>query len=242
MQLVEIYLAQKQAQLVQHPFFLDLERNPTFPDALTFAPDLTFWVMAFQDILRLNTRRTREKEILRMVKHHRAEDAGHERWFLSDLAVLKMPTPDVKLLFGKEHAPTRDAAYALISEVFRTNDDRLRLILVKALESAGHIFFEKVSRIVENANATNLLKYFSFNHLEVEKNHEVFEREMAEKISSIQLSPSARAEAEELIDRCYAAFTSMFDALRMPEHRRDDSAAAIPARDRAAVRAVGSRR
>jgi hypothetical protein len=112
---------------------------------------------------------------------------------------------------------------------------------VKALESAGHIFFEKVARIVESANATNLLKYFSFNHLEVEKNHEVFEREMAAKISSIQLMPADRVEAEELIDRCYAAFTSMFDALRMPEHRRADAAAAIPARDRA-VRTAGSRR
>ena len=225
MQLVELYLAQKQAQLVKHPFFLDLERNSTFPDALTFAPDLTFWVMAFQDILRLNTKRTREREILRMVKHHRAEDAGHERWFLADLAVLNMPTPDVKLLFGKEHAPTRDAAYALISEVFRTNDDRLRLILVKTLESAGHIFFERVARIVEDAKHTNLLKYFSFNHLEIEKNHEVFEREMAEKISSIQLPPETRREAEDLVDRCYNAFNSMFDALRAPEAQDADPTA-----------------
>ena len=38
---------------------------------------------------------TRDREIRRIVRHHRAEDAGHDRWFLDDLASLKLSPPDV---------------------------------------------------------------------------------------------------------------------------------------------------
>jgi hypothetical protein len=101
----------------------------------------------------------------------------------------------------------------LVSECYRATDDRMRLVLVKTLESAGHIFFGKVAAAVEKAGWTKLLKYFSFSHLEVEKSHEVFEAEIAKTVSAIRLEPKARAEAKALVDRCYLAFTTMFDAL-----------------------------
>jgi len=149
----------------------------------------------------------------KIVRHHRAEDAGHDRWFLDDLAAMQIPAPDVRWLFGERHSPTRDAAYALISEVYRTTDDRLRLVLVKTLESAGHVFFGRVAAIVDRAGLSKVLKYFSFSHLEVEKNHQVFEDEIARIVAGIKLPPKIRAEAKELVDRCYAAFTTMFDAI-----------------------------
>jgi hypothetical protein len=180
---------------------------------LSFAPDLTFWVMAFQDILRLNAKLTQDPTIRKIVRHHRAEDLGHERWFLDDLAAMQVPAPDVRWLFGERHSSTRDAAYALMSEVYRTTDDRMRLVLVKTLESAGHVFFGRIAAAVEKAGWTKMLKYFSFSHLEVEKNHEVFEEEISRTVSGIKLAPKARAEAKQLVDRCYAAFTAMFDAI-----------------------------
>jgi hypothetical protein len=235
MKLVEVYIAKKQAEFADHAFFPQLERGLARPQMLSFAPDLTFWVMAFQDILRLNVQFTRDAEIRKIVRHHRAEDAGHDRWFLDDLALLKMPSPDVPWVFSKRHTPTRDAAYALVSEVFRTTDDRLRLVLIKTLESAGHIFFEHVAGVVERAGWSSTLKYFSFSHLQVEKKHEVFERQMMEKISAIQLPPRVRAQAEQLVDRCYAAFGAMFDALCTSEKEALEPiavAAALPGRGR----------
>jgi hypothetical protein len=235
MKLVEVYIAKKQAAFADHAFFPQLEREPGHPHLLSFAPDLTFWVMAFQDILRLNAQFTRDAEIRKIVRHHRAEDAGHDRWFLDDLAQMKISKPDVAWLFGKRHTPTRDAAYALVSEVYRTTDDRLRLVFIKTLESAGHVFFENVAGAVERAGRSRTLKYFSFSHLQVEKNHEVFERQMMEKISSIQLPSEVRYEAEQLVDRCYTAFGTMFDSISAIENKAVAPiavAAGLPARGR----------
>jgi hypothetical protein len=188
--------------------------------ALSFAPDLTFWVMAFQDILRLNATLTRDPQMRKIVRHHRAEDAGHDRWFLDDLAAMQIPAPDVRWLFGERHSPTRDAAYALVSEVYRATDDRLRLVLVKTLESAGHVFFGRVAAFVERVGLSKVLKYFSFSHLEVEKNHQVFEEEISRIVSGIRLPPKLRTEAKQLVDRCYVAFGTMFDAMCEAEAHR----------------------
>jgi hypothetical protein len=226
MKLVEVHVAKRQAEFYKHTFFEEQRLGGDHRGVLSFAPDLTFWVMAFQDVLRLNAVLTKDPQIRRIVRHHRAEDAGHERWFLDDLAALQVPAPDVRWLFGERHSPTRDAAYALMSEVYRASDDRLRLVLVKTLESAGHVFFGRVAAAVEKAGLTKSFKYFSFSHLEVEKNHQVFEDEMARFVSSIKLEPSLRAEAKQLVDRCYAAFGNMFDAICANENRWAPSFAA----------------
>ncbi len=212
MRAIQEYIATKQAEFARHGFFARLESSLPLQHALGFAPDLTFWVMVFQDILRLNERFTTDPELRRIVKHHRVEDAGHEQWFLDDLVVMGAGQQDVRGLFGKRHAPTRDAAHALMAEVFRASDDRLRLVLLMTLESAGHVFFERVAKVVDSAGQTSALKYFSFSHLEVEKNHEVFERQIAAKIDAMVLEPELRRQAEALVDRCYAAFRGMFES------------------------------
>jgi hypothetical protein len=232
MKQVEVYVAKRQAQFRDHAFFAEERLSSGLRRGLSFAPDLTFWVMAFQDVLRLNASLTRDAEIRRIVRHHRAEDAGHDRWFLDDLASMQVPAPDVRWLFGERHAPTRDAAYALMSEVYRTTDDRLRLVLVKTLESAGHVFFGRVAAAVEREGLGKALKYFSFSHLEVEKSHQVFEEEIARTVSSIRLEPKVRTEAKRLVDRCYAAFGSMFDAICETETRQLGVLAALAAGQR----------
>jgi hypothetical protein len=111
-----------------------------------------------------------------------------------------------------------------MSEVYRTSDDRLRLVLVKTLESAGHVFFGSVAQVVERAGWSKFLKYFSFSHLEVEKNHEVFEQEISRYVSGIRFSAPMRAEAKALVDRCFAAFGAMFDSLCATESQAQDIA------------------
>jgi hypothetical protein len=238
MKLVDAHVAKRQADFCKHSFFTDDRLGAGLWGVLSFAPDLTFWVMAFQDILRLNATLTRDPTIRRIVRHHRAEDAGHERWFLDDLAAMQLPAPDVRWLFGERHTPTRDAAYALMSEVYRASDDRLRLVLVKTLESAGHVFFGRVAEVVERAGWSKLLKYFSFSHLEIEKSHQVFEDEIARTVAAIRLEPKLRAEAKQLVDRCYAAFGTMFDALCATNARQIP---AIPVSYRPATAAPSNR-
>jgi hypothetical protein len=229
MKLVEAHVAKKQAEFSNHAFFSEQRLGSGLWGALSFAPDLTFWVMAFQDILRLNATLTRDPQMRKIVRHHRAEDAGHDRWFLDDLAAMQIPAPDVRWLFGERHSPTRDAAYALVSEVYRATDDRLRLVLVKTLESAGHVFFGRVAAFVERVGLSKVLKYFSFSHLEVEKNHQVFEDEMARIVSGIRLPAKLRTEAKQLVDRCYIAFGAMFDAMCEAEAHRAAGLTALTA-------------
>src|SRR4029079_17595303 len=111
MKWVEAYVAKRQEEFRGHAFFAEERLSSDLRGGLSFAPDLTFWVMTFQDILRLNASLTRDPQIRRIVRHHRAEDAGHDRWFLDDLASMQVAAPDVRHLFGERHAPTRDAAY-----------------------------------------------------------------------------------------------------------------------------------
>ena len=126
----------------------------------------------------------------------------------------------VEWLFGRHHACTRDAAYALVAEVFRVDDDRLRVPLLLTLEAAGHVFFGRVAQFVEHAGMGHALRYFSFSHLEVEHNHQVFDNELDRRIAAMELGPAVRASAIALVDRCYDAFNAMFDGLVLAQQGR----------------------
>lgn len=239
MQHVEKYLAQKQAELASHPFFARLQLNRGSSGELAFAGGLTFWVFVFQDVLRLNETRVTDPTMKAIVRHHRIEDGGHEKWFLEDLALLD-PTPrDVPWLFGAQHAQTRDAAYALMSEVYRASDDRVRVALLHTLESAGHVFFERVADYVHATGMTDQLRYFSHHHLEVEKDHSLFEED-APAAAAIELPAEVLAEALAMVDRCYQAFTQLFDGLEARLARHASGAfSAAPGGETPRLRAVG---
>lgn len=216
MKTIQAYIAEKQSQFAEHPFFTYLDKCATIEDFLLVASDLAFWVMTFQDILRLNEERVKEPYLRKLAKHHRIEDRGHEQWFLQDIASLQTQEKnscDISELFSKKNTSTRDAAYAIVSEVFHLYDERLRVIMLFTLESSGHIFFDRAAKFVDRNGYTNRLKYFSNNHLEVEMAHAIFEDEMERKFFSIELSAEKRSEAIALIDRVYDAFTLMFDGL-----------------------------
>jgi hypothetical protein len=209
------HLRVKQQGLVEHSFFRAVDGGSNIELLRSFVPGLAFWVMAFQDLLRLNEERVVDPVLRRIAKHHRAEDRGHETWYLHDLKQLGIGTTEVDVngLFGRHHATTRDCAYALMSEVFRAETDVERIALLLTVESAGHVFFGKMAALVERAGLTQALRYFSFSHLEVEKQHEMFEREMERQLEAIELDEATRAAVNELIARCYESFSAMFDGL-----------------------------
>ncbi|MEJ7730598.1 MAG: hypothetical protein WKG00_15430 [Polyangiaceae bacterium] len=224
---VASYLVKKQAELAAHPFFSRLEQNHGSQRELAFASGLTFWVFTFQDVLRLNESRVTDPALARVARHHRVEDSGHDAWFLQDVAVLD-PTPrDVPWLFGAKHAQTRDAAYALMSEVFRATNDHVRVALLLTLESAGHVFFERVADYVHATGMTDELRYFSHHHLEVEKDHSMFEDETRADLD-VELPAEVHAETMAMIDRCYQAFIQLFDGLEARLARQCSGTHSIP--------------
>lgn len=213
MKTVQDYIAKRQAEFSEHPFFTYLDNCANIEDFLAVSVDLAFWVMVFQDVLRLNESRVKDPYLRKLAKHHRIEDSGHDKWFLEDITNQSTHKDTMSCLFQKRNSSTRDAAYAIMSEVFNLHDERLRIVLLFTLESTGHIFFAKTAKYVDTKGYTDRLKYFSESHLEVEKAHAIFEEEMERKFTEIPLSLEDRSAAIALVDRVYEAFILMFDGL-----------------------------
>ncbi|XYH93909.1 hypothetical protein ACMHYB_39585 [Sorangium sp. So ce1128] len=211
MKTIQQHIVSHQARFSDHPFFARLEADPPLDHLAPFPLCLTFFVMTFQEILRICDERVTDPEFKRMVHCHRLEDAGHDRWFLGDLAALGIELPTAAQLFGPPHLAARHASFALVAEAFNARHDASQLTLLLTLESAGHVFFERFARYLERIGERRRLRYFSQTHLDVEKAHDVFEDCTDARIESMVLTPEVQAEALQLVDRCYRELQGMFD-------------------------------
>jgi hypothetical protein len=209
------HIAVCEARFASHPFFSDLKMDRPIEQVMAFAPRLTFWVMTFQDVLRLNAHFIQDAHLKALATRHHSEESGHDQWFEEDIAALTGGSLSIGTMYGKAHVKTRDAAYAIISEVYRQVDDRLRIVLLWALESTSHVFFGRTAVISAAQGADDRLKYFSDHHMKAEAQHAMFEEELAEELGSMELSPALRADALAMVERIYRAFDLMFDGLRI---------------------------
>jgi hypothetical protein len=212
MQVVLSEIQYRQEKFSELQFFKRLEKSSSLQDAEVFAPGLSFFVLAFQDILRLNEDRITDPVLRPIVRHHRQEDLGHDAWFLYDLRQLGKPC-DAELLFGKEQEVTRDTSFEIVSEIFQASDDRVRLVIPLALEAMGHPFFSRVHKFFVRAGFKGQLRYFSKEHFLIEQSHEMFKDEIDAQVNSIELSSSLRAEAIGVVGRTFDAVTRMIDTL-----------------------------
>jgi hypothetical protein len=211
MKRVQSHIARKQQEFCSHAFFgLLVEGSLSEEHILVFAKELSFWVMSFQDILRINESLVIDPILKRIARHHRAEDAGHEKWFLSDLMAIEGAIPDFRWLFSDDHASTRIGSYALVSEVYRAKTDYERIVLLLTLESAGHAFFEKIISYLERRELSGSLQYFARKHLDVEKQHELFEEQLTKTLFDTVLDQPTRETCVDIVDRIYSVFDSIF--------------------------------
>lgn len=230
MRTIEAYIESKQYEFMNHPFFKLIERFETIEEINYFVPELTFWAMTFQDILRLNEERVTDPYLKKVARHHRLEDAGHEKWFLHDKKYMQKDPEsvndlhDIAWLYSADTQATRDAAYKIVAEIYKIEDENLNIALLLTLESTGHIFFEKVANQVKKTGENDNLMYFSSNHLDVELAHAIFEEEMEKKMFERVLPVNVRRDALQMIDRCYEAFSEMFDGLVIACNKRIEAA------------------
>src|SRR6187399_2909090 len=130
MKTIQAYIDSKQNEFMNHPFFKVLEELNSLEEISYFVPELTFWAMTFQDILRLNEEKVSDPYLKKVARHHRLEDSGHEKWFLHDKKYLGRVAhnksclkDDVAWLYSKDTQITRDAAYAIMSEIYKSNHE-----------------------------------------------------------------------------------------------------------------------
>jgi hypothetical protein len=223
MKTVQAEIYTKQKEFANHPFFGILSRLSSLQELSYFIPELTFWVMVFQDILRLNEERVTDPDLKRIAHHHRLEDAGHEQWFLHDRNYVgdrNSNDEDIGWLFGRETRSMRDPAYAILAEIYRGDSEWLNIALLFVMESSGHVFFERVAEQVRKTGEEHKLKYFSHSHLDVELAHALFDEEMERILYEAPLPETIRRDAIGLVNRCYDAFNKMFDGLAAVCNRR----------------------
>src|SRR5690606_27838686 len=118
MKIIQNYIDSKQQAFMHHPFYEVLERLDGLKEIGYFVLELTFWAMTFQDILRINEIRVQDPELKKIARHHRQEDAGHDRWFMYDKKYMEglnsnlvCNTNDISWVFGRDLQFMRDASY-----------------------------------------------------------------------------------------------------------------------------------
>ena len=202
----------RQAQFATLPFFKFLEQGSRIEDADTFVSGLAFFILAFQDMLRINEARTTDPVLLPIAQLHRQEDLGHDIWFLHDIQQLDADC-GAALLFGEKSVQTRDTTYAIASEIYRASDDRIRLVIPLVLEAAGHVFFGRAYQFFNRAGYTEHLKYFSKEHFQAELDHEMFDQEINQRLQAVQLTDELKQEASGVVDRIFTELIAMVSAV-----------------------------
>jgi len=223
MKTVQAHIDSKQKEFANHRFFDVLKQLKSLKELGYFVPELTFWIMTFQDVLRLNEERITDPHLKKIAHHHRLEDAGHELWFLHDRSYLSNKASndvDILWLFGRETRSMRDPAYAILAEVYKSDSEWLNIALLFVVESSGHVFFERVAEQVEKTGEERKLKYFSRSHLDAELAHALFDVEEEHTLYATPLPANIRHDAIQLVDRCYDDFNRMFDGLVVACNRR----------------------
>ena len=195
-------IADRRQRLDRAPFLRSLAASSSLDELRAFVPHLHFFVLGFQDVLRLAHERVEEPRLRAISGQHRAEDAGHDQWFVSDVHELECAR-DLVWVFGDEHQVTRDVTYALISESIHATDDRVRLVLPLVLEAAGSLFFPRVVTLLERAGYSGGLRYFARSHQEVEAGHDMFSEASQRELEAIPFDDSTFEEAVVVVHRCF---------------------------------------
>jgi hypothetical protein len=230
---VEQAIVTAQRALELHPFMRRLEGSTGTSDhCQTLAAQLTFWAMAFQDVIRMNAQRATSPTLAPMVRQHYSEDSGHDAWFWADAERLGAIQPP-PWYFGASHAGVRELSYALLSEVFRAGSDEERLVLVLAIEGGAEVFFPRVVGYFERSVGSLALVYFADAHRQVDSGHDLFQNESAQTLAALSLSPEVRRRALELVGRVFEQFALLArhleEQLQKLEARASGNAAAVSA-------------
>lgn len=204
-------------------YFQILERPGRWSDVEVMGHGLSFFVLSFQDMLRLNAALVTDPRLADIANEQRRDDAGHDIWFLNDLQQLKLE-PSLRSLFGKQHRATRDTSYAVIAEILKAPSDPARLAVGLALEATGGVYFARVHHFFAQLGLKEGLHFFSRHHWDAEQSHDVLQEHGRQRLESIVLSEVERQHALLASERTFSAMRAMCESLarRMLDARAEE--------------------
>jgi hypothetical protein len=151
MRTVRTFIAQRRLQLAEHPFFRGLLQAEAQPGrVLMYVPHLAFWAAALEDALRLAEQRIEDSRLSQIAQQHRAGIFESAAFPLSKL-LARPEAADPRALTRPPQLGTRESTYVFLFEVLRATTDYERLVLMLALESLSHLFFEALATFFERA-------------------------------------------------------------------------------------------
>jgi hypothetical protein len=193
-------------------YFRILEGPPQRSDVEIMARGLSFFVLSFQDMLRINANKVKDPAFAAIVSAQRNGDAGHDNWFLSDLKRLGIE-PNVRWLFGKSHERTRDTAYEIISELHSAPDDCSRVVVGLVLEATSSEYFSRVHHFFAGLGLVDGYRFFGREHWQAEQGHDPLEGATRAQHEAITLSESSRQHALATAARVFRSVSHMCDDL-----------------------------
>lgn len=205
----------RQKDLESKPLFNTFDRSSQIEDLQAIAPHFYFFVLAFQDMLRLTHEKICAPTLKEIALNFVQEDAGHEEWYLFDVEQLGC-TRDVRWLFGNVHQPVRDFAYELTSYLFNISDDRVRIVFPLVLEATGVAFFKSIVGLVRRSGYDESLRYFGSCHQKAEMSHNMY-KDGKEALDDIEFDENAYREALALIHQCFNCFEGFADYLEQQQ-------------------------
>ena len=209
---VQRTIAEQRGRLAVHPFLTHLQHDATVEDVRAVAPHVAFFVLCFQDVLRLVHEHTTDPDLKQIAETHRHEDSGHDLWYLHDLDRLGVAL-EVRDLFVEERARIRDVAYTQIADAIRSSDDRSRLGVVLALEAAGAEFFGSMIEGLERLTHDEALLYFARPHQKVEQSHDLFDDDKSRRMNEIPVPADVLPEVLAVVERTFGTMTALADEL-----------------------------
>jgi DMATS type aromatic prenyltransferase len=215
-----------QLLLREHPFIQRLNHGADLAQVRSMTRALTFFVMSFQDVLRLSRMTIVDPALRAMAETHEREDHGHDQWFLHDAQRLGAAS-DLPTVFSSDHEAVRDVSYRLIAEVLTATDDTRRLAVVLCLEAAGAEFFHRVIGLLDRLGVAGDMRYFARSHQAVEESHEVFDSDAQLALASVQIPAGSLGAVLGSVERSFVAISRLADEMerRMALCERDRSVA-----------------
>ncbi|WP_020410221.1 hypothetical protein [Hahella ganghwensis] len=208
---VYIHINEEKEKLSHENFFLNFSQIDNDILLPICGLGLSFWIMTFQDALRLNASKFNDPSLGKIAEQHRQEDSGHELWYLHDLAALGIQTPDLYTLYSPCLSFVRDSSYEIMSQIISTDDDYTRLALIEAIEAASEVFFCHIVKNTSSGDKHLNLLFFSNHHYQAELSHN--EENLMAVFHSHHLTERERERVIAAVDRTFKAFHTIFDGL-----------------------------
>jgi hypothetical protein len=200
--------------LDEHPLLLRRLAQPiNVEQARVIAQGVAFFVMSFQDVLRLIACRVRDPALAELARVFEVGERGHDRWYLRDLKRLGTEL-DAAWLFGAFHQATRDAAYEIVSAALGARFDESLISLLLALEASGQDFFPKMVQALAPFQTEQPFEFFGRRHLAAEAGHDPFDADSGVLPAELGVPLEAVCEIRQVVERVFGAVESMASGIQ----------------------------